>query len=85
MTGVQTCALPIYAVFSALKKGRKKVKKVLKKVKGKGKGKYADFSSKELYQLVKQKRDMILEKKCIPAKIPRGRAKLIEICNKVKL
>ena len=73
------------AVSSAMKKGRKKLKKVLKKVKGKGKGKYADFSSKELYQLVKQKRDQLLAKKGMPAKIPRGRAKLIEICKKVKL
>ena len=76
------------AVSSALKKGKKKGKKVLKNLKGKKKGKsgkYDDFSSKELYQLVKQKRDQVLAKKGIPAKIPRGRAKLIEICRKIKV
>ena len=81
------------AVKDALKKGRKakgKAKKSLeqgwKKVKraSKGKGKYDDISSKDLYEMVKGKRDMILQKKGIPAKIPRGRAKLIEICRKIK-
>ena len=68
------------AVKDALKKGKRK--KIVKKT-GK-KGKYDDISSKELYEMVKGKRDMILQKKGIPARIPRGRAKLIEICRKIK-
>ncbi len=79
------------AVKDAMKKGRKKGKKAKnavskgwKKVKRAGKAKYDDISSKDLYDLVKGKRDMILSKKGIPAKIPRGRAKLIEICKKIK-
>ena len=71
------------AVKDALKKGKKRAKKIVKKT-GKKTGKYDDISSKELYELVKGKRDMILQKKGIPAKLPRGRAKLIEICRKIK-
>ncbi len=66
------------------KKGKKAVSKGWKKLKRPKAGKYDDISSKDLYDLVKGKRDMILSKKGIPAKIPRGRAKLIEICRKIK-
>ncbi len=69
-------------------KGKKKEKRGgWKKIKRKKKVKasrYDDMSAKELYQLVKQKRDMILGKKGIPAKIPRGKAALKEICKKIK-
>ena len=76
------------AVKKAVRAGKKRVKKGIKVKKlakkfGK-KSKYQDLSGKELYDLVKQKRDMILEKKGIPMKIPRGRARLMEICRKIK-
>ena len=48
-------------------------------------GKYDTLSAKEMYQMVKQKRDMILSKKGIPAKLPRGKSALIDICKKIKL
>ena len=81
------------AVSSAIKKTRqkkgrkakkgKKAKVIIKK-KGKNSLKYDSMSAKEMYQLVKQKRDVILEKRGIPAKLPRGKAALIEICKKIK-
>ena len=62
------------------------MKKAAKKPKGKKKGsKYADFTTKELYQMVSQKRDMILQKKGIPKKLPRGRAALEALCKKMRL
>ena len=77
------------SVKSALKKGKnigKKVKKIVKGFKRKGrKSKYDDLSAKEMYLMVKQKRDMILSKKGIPAKLPRGKAALIAICKKMKI
>ena len=80
------------AVSSAIKKtrqkgkGRKKAKAKVKVTVKKGKKslKYDSMSAKEMYQLVKQKRDVILEKRGIPAKLPRGKAALIEICKKIK-
>ena len=45
---------------------------------------YDDMSAKEMYMLVKQKRDQLLQKKGIPAKLPRGKAALIDICRKIK-
>ena len=60
-----------------------KPKRKPRKRKGK-KSRYDDMSSKEMYQLVKQKRDFILQKRGIPAKIPRGKAALILICKKLK-
>ena len=70
----------------AVEKGTKKANaKKRGQKRGKRKGKYDDLTTKELYQLVKQKRDMILEKKGIPAKLPRGRQALIDICFKIKV
>ena len=71
------------AVQDAVKKGKSKVKKVAKKF-AKKKNKYADVATKELYQLVKQKRAAILQKRGIPEKLPRGRAALISICKRIK-
>ena len=68
-------------VTEAIKDAKKAPKKRKRKAK---KSRYDDMSAKEMYQLVKQKRDMILSKKGIPAKIPRGKAALIEICKKIK-
>ena len=66
------------------KKGKKAKKVTVGKKKGKNSLKYDSMSAKEMYQLVKQKRDVILEKRGIPAKLPRGKAALIEICKKIK-
>ena len=60
------------------KKAVKKVRKVLKK------GKYDNLSTAELRELVTQKRNAVLAKAKLPMKVPRGRAKLIEICKKIK-
>ena len=68
-------------VTEAINDTKPKRKKRARKAK---KSRYDDLSSKEMYQLVKQKRDMILQKKGIPAKIPRGKAALVEICKKIK-
>lgn len=59
----------------------------VKRVQGKGKksAKYDGVSAAELYQKVKQKRDELLAKKGIPMKIPRGKARLIEICKKLRI
>ena len=65
------------AVQDAIKKSKPRKKRWKK-------SKYDEMSAKEMYQLVKQKRDMILQKKGIPAKIPRGKKALIEICRKIK-
>ena len=70
-------------VEEAIKNARKKPKKPRGKKAAK-KYKYDDMSAKEMYTLVKQKRDMILEKRGIPAKIPRGKAALIQICKRIK-
>ena len=67
------------AVKKAVKKKPRKRKPRAKKA-----GKFDGMSAKELYQMVKQKRDMILQKKGIPAKLPRGKAALKEICRKIK-
>ena len=48
------------------------------------KSKYDQMSAKEMYTMVKQKRDLILSKKGIPAKLPRGKAALKLICLKIK-
>ena len=64
------------SVSKAIKKNKKKPKKK--------KNKYDDLSSKEMYQMVKQKRDAILQKRGIPAKIPRGKKALILICKRIK-
>ena len=48
------------------------------------KSKYDAMSAKELYTLAKQKRDLILSKKGIPTKLPRGKAALKLICQKIK-
>ena len=69
------------AADKAIKKNKPKRKP--RKRKGR-KSKYDDMVTKELYQLVKQKRDAILKKKGIPARLPRGRAALISICKKIK-
>jgi hypothetical protein len=66
------------------KRGGQKLKRQGKKTGKKGKGKYEDMSAKELYSLVKGKRDLILQKKNIPAKLPRGRQALIDICVNMK-
>ena len=67
-------------------KGKPKKGKGKGKQKQKGKGsRYDDMSAKELYSLVKGKRDMILAKAKLPARLPRGRTALIEICKKIKL
>ena len=68
-------------VTEAIKDAKPKRKKRARKPK---KSRYDDLSSKEMYQLVKQKRDMILQKKGIPVKIPRGKKALVEICKKIK-
>ena len=65
-----------------LKKKAKAVKKVVKKLKGKKK--YDHLSTAELRELVTQKRNAVLAKAKLPMKVPRGRAKLIEICKKIK-
>ena len=56
-----------------------KKQKIPKKRKPK-KSKYDQMSAKEMYTMVKQKRDFILSKKGIPAKLPRGKAALKLIC-----
>ena len=66
------------------KQGVKVVKKKAKKVGKKALAKYGDMSAKEMYQLVKGKRDLILSKKGIPPKLPRGKKALIDICAKIK-
>ena len=53
--------------------------KIPKKRKPK-KSKYDQMSAKEMYTMVKQKRDFYLAKKGIPAKLPRGKAALKLIC-----
>ena len=55
-----------------------------KKPKKPRKSKYDQMSAKEMYTMVKQKRDLILSKKGIPAKLPRGKAALKLICQKIK-
>ena len=72
-------------VAEAAAEGVKKAKKPAKKPSKKKGSKYADFTTKELYQLVSQKRDMILQKKGIPKKLPRGRAALEALCKKMRL
>ena len=73
------------AVQDAVKKGRvKKVAKKFDKLAKKKKNKYADVTTKELYQMVKQKRAAILKRRGIPEKLPRGRAALISICKRIK-
>lgn len=62
------------SVSKAIKKSKRKKKK----------NKYDDLTSKEMYQMVKQKRDAILQKRGIPAKIPRGKKALILICKRIK-
>jgi hypothetical protein len=74
--------------LAANKKGKAKQKRNgWQKVKRKGKAsaKYDGVSAAELYQKVKQKRDELLAKKGIPMKIPRGKARLIEICKKLRI
>ena len=65
-------------------KPKRRRKKATKGKKSKA-GKYDTLSAKEMYAMVKQKRDMILSKKGIPAKLPRGKSALIDICKKIKL
>ena len=55
-------------------------KKKPKKPRKPKKSKYDQMSAKEMYTMVKQKRDLILSKKGIPAKLPRGKAALKLIC-----
>ena len=71
-------------VTEAIKNSKPKRRR--RNAKGKSKaGKYDTLSAKEMYAMVKQKRDMILSKKGIPAKLPRGKSALIDICKKIKL
>jgi len=42
------------------------------------------MTTKDLRALVTQKRDAVLKKHKLPAKIPRGRQALIDICKKFK-
>ena len=58
--------------------------KVKRQKKGKA-GKYDGQSAADLYQKVKQKRDELLAKKGIPMKIPRSKARLVEICKKLRI
>jgi hypothetical protein len=70
-------------VEDAVVKGVKSAKP--RKKKGKKSSKYAALSTKELHQMVSGKRDLILQKKGIPKKIPRGRAALEALCKKMRL
>ena len=54
--------------------------KIKRKPRKPKKSKYDDMSAKEMYTMVKQKRDSFLNKKGIPFKIPRGKAALKLIC-----
>ena len=65
-------------------KNEKEKNPIKKSKRKKKKNKYDDLSSKEMYQMVKQKRDAILQKRGIPAKIPRGKKALILICKRIK-
>ena len=72
----------------AIKKNKRKRKKPppkMKNVAGGKPGKYDGQTATELYQKVRQKRDELLAKKGIPMKIPRGKARLMEICKKLRI
>ena len=75
------------SVADGIKKAKPKKprKKAAKKPRKGKKSRYDDMTSKEMYDLVRQKRDVILAKRGIPAKIPRGKAALIAICKKMRL
>ena len=74
----------VQAAVKEAAKPEEKPKKPKRKRRKKPKYDYDSMTIKELRDLVKQKRDLVLQKAGFDSKLPRARAKLIALCERLK-